>query len=214
MKRISDEKKCVLCLALVILMGFILFYTYIGDSQNQYEGIVRLHVLANSDTVGDQALKLKVRDAVIEYMEKQEDLHSAEETREYLGENLDRLEKIAEGVIASEGYDYSAKADLGVRYIPEKTYGDITFPAGNYEALNITIGRGEGENWWCVLFPPLCLLDEGTAADSVADESAGSGDGTISEESDEDDENSSEAQRLRLRWKLAEILGEGQDSQR
>ncbi len=214
MKMISDEKKCVLCLALVILMGFILFYTYIGDSQNQYEGIVRLHVLANSDTVGDQALKLKVRDAVIEYMEKQEDLHSAEETREYLGENLDRLEKIAEGVIASEGYDYSAKADLGVRYIPEKTYGDITFPAGNYEALNITIGRGEGENWWCVLFPPLCLLDEGTAADSVADESAGSGDGTISEEADEDDENSSEAQRLRLRWKLAEILGEGQDSQR
>ncbi len=101
-----------------------------------------------------------------------------------------------------------------MRYIPEKTYGDITFPAGNYEALNITIGRGEGENWWCVLFPPLCLLDEGTAADSVADESAGSGDGTISEEADEDDENSSEAQRLRLRWKLAEILGEGQDSQR
>ena len=150
MKKMSDEKKCVLCLALVILMGFILFYTYIGDSQNQYEGIVRLHVLANSDTVEDQALKLKVRDAVIEYMEKQDDLNSAGEAREYLSENLNRLEKIAEGVIASEGYDYSARADLGVRYIPEKAYGGITFPAGNYEALNITIGRGEGENWWCV----------------------------------------------------------------
>lgn len=203
----SDEKKCVLCLALVILMGFILFYTYIGDSQNQYEGIVRLHVLANSDTVEDQALKLKVRDAVIEYMEKQDDLNSAGEAREYLSENLNRLEKIAEGVIASEGYDYSARADLGVRYIPEKAYGGITFPAGNYEALNITIGRGEGENWWCVLFPPLCLLEEGTATD---DEVVS---GDESSEGNNDDEGSSEARKLRLRWKLAEILNEGQDSQ-
>ncbi|MFQ7102325.1 MAG: stage II sporulation protein R [Anaerovoracaceae bacterium] len=203
----SDEKKCVLCLALVILMGFILFYTYIGDSQNQYEGIVRLHVLANSDTVEDQALKLKVRDAVIEYMEKQDDLNSAGEAREYLSENLNRLEKIAEGVIASEGYDYSARADLGVRYIPEKAYGGITFPAGNYEALNITIGRGEGENWWCVLFPPLCLLEEGTATD---DEVVS---GDEASEGNNDDEGSSEARKLRLRWKLAEILNEGQDSQ-
>lgn len=207
MKKMSDEKKCVLCLALVILMGFILFYTYIGDSQNQYEGIVRLHVLANSDTVEDQALKLKVRDAVIEYMEKQDDLNSAGEAREYLSENLNRLEKIAEGVIASEGYDYSARADLGVRYIPEKAYGGITFPAGNYEALNITIGRGEGENWWCVLFPPLCLLEEGTATD---DEVVS---GDESSEGNNDDEGSPEARKLRLRWKLAEILNEGQDSQ-
>lgn len=207
MKKMSDEKKCVLCLALVILMGFILFYTYIGDSQNQYEGIVRLHVLTNSDTVEDQALKLKVRDAVIEYMEKQDDLNSAGEAREYLSENLNRLEKIAEGVIASEGYDYSARADLGVRYIPEKAYGGITFPAGNYEALNITIGRGEGENWWCVLFPPLCLLEEGTATD---DEVVS---GDEASEGNNDDEGSSEARKLRLRWKLAEILNEGQDSQ-
>lgn len=207
MKKMSDEKKCVLCLALVILMGFILFYTYIGDSQNQYEGIVRLHVLANSDTVEDQALKLKVRDAVIEYMEKQDDLNSAGEAREYLSENLNRLEKIAEGVIASEGYDYSARADLGVRYIPEKAYGGITFPAGNYEALNITIGRGEGENWWCVLFPPLCLLEEGTATD---DEVVS---GDEASEGNNDNEGSSEARKLRLRWKLAEILNEGQDSQ-
>lgn len=203
----SDEKKCVLCLALVILMGFILFYTYIGDSQNQYEGIVRLHVLANSDTVEDQALKLKVRDAVIEYMEKQDDLNSAGEARKYLSENLNRLEEIAEGVIASEGYDYSARANLGVRYIPEKAYGGITFPAGNYEALNITIGRGEGENWWCVLFPPLCLLEEGTATD---DEVVS---GDEASEGNNDDEGSSEARKLRLRWKLAEILNEGQDSQ-
>ena len=187
LKRISDEKKCIICLSLVILMGLLLFYTYIGDGSSDHEGIVRLHVIANSDTVGDQALKLKVRDAVIGYMEKQDYLQSAEETEEFLKDNLDRLEKIAEGVIASEGYDYSAAADLGVRYIPEKTYGDITFPAGNYEALNITIGKGQGENWWCVLFPPLCLLDEGT---------------------DDGDRELNDEQRLRLRWKLIEILEE------
>lgn len=187
MKRISDEKKCIICLSLVILMGLLLFYTYIGDGSSDHEGIVRLHVIANSDTVGDQVLKLKVRDAVIGYMEKQDYLQSAEETEEFLKDNLDRLEKIAEGVIASEGYDYSAAADLGVRYIPEKTYGDITFPAGNYEALNITIGKGQGENWWCVLFPPLCLLDEGT---------------------DDGDRELNDEQRLRLRWKLIEILEE------
>lgn len=183
LKKISDEKKCVICLALVILMGFLMFYTYIDDGNNEHEGIIRLHVIANSDTAGDQALKLKVRDAVIEYMEKQDDLHSSDETRSYLEDNLGRLEKIAEGVIASEGYDYPANAKLGVRYIPEKTYGDITFPAGNYEALNITIGSGEGENWWCVLFPPLCLLDEGTEQSDLTDQ-----------------------QRLELRWKLMEIL--------
>lgn len=168
-------------------MGMLLFYTYIGDGENTHEGIIRLHVIANSDTAGDQALKLKVRDAVIEYMEKQKNLHNADDTRDYLKNNLGRLEKIAEGVIASEGYDYPANADLGVRYIPEKTYGDITFPAGTYEALNITIGSGEGENWWCVLFPPLCLLDEGTK---------------------ETDNDITDRQQLELRWKLMEILHE------
>lgn len=183
MKNISDERKCVICMALVIIMGLFLFYTYADDGRNDHEGIVRLHVIANSDTVGDQALKLMVRDAVIEYMAKQEDLDSVEDTRKFLINNKPQLKKIAEGVIASEGYDYSAGVNLGVRYIPEKTYGDITFPAGNYEALNIKLGDGRGENWWCVLFPPLCLLDEGT-----------------------EDSDLTEDQQLQLRWKLIELL--------
>ena len=135
MKKISDRKKCMICLALVLIMGFLLFYTYTGDGRkNEHEGIIRLHVIANSDTVGDQALKLKVRDAVIEYLQKQDDLHTVDDTREYLETNLGSLEKISEGIIAANGRGYSAHAKLGVRYIPEKTYGDITFPAGNYEA--------------------------------------------------------------------------------
>lgn len=185
----SDERKCVILLILTILMGFLLFYTYIGDRENNHEGIIRLHVIANSNTVGDQALKLKVRDAVIAYMEDQEDLATVDETRDFLKGDLNRLETIADGIIAAEGYDYTAKADIGVRYIPEKTYGDITFPAGNYEALNITLGKGEGENWWCVLFPPLCLLDEGT---------------------ENDPDVVSQDQQLKLRWKLLKLLNNDQ----
>ena len=158
----SDERKCVIALILVLFMGLLLVYTYAGDGcRNDHEGILRLHVIANSNKVGDQALKLKVRDAVIEYMADQKDLKTVDETREYLKENKKRLQRIAEGVIAAQGYDYPAAVELGVRYIPQKTYGDITFPAGNYEALNITIGSGQGENWWCVLFPPLCLWTRG-----------------------------------------------------
>lgn len=201
LRRLSDEKKCVILLALTILMGFLLFYTYIGDSEhgrtagNDYDGIIRLHVIANSNTASDQRLKLKVRDAVIAYMDDQDDLGTVSETRRHLEDNLGRLETIAAGVIAAEGYDYKAKADIGVRYIPEKTYGDITFPAGNYEALNITIGDGEGANWWCVLFPPLCLLDEGTMTEAELD--------TLS---DEELEKLAKSQQLQLRWKLLEIL--------
>lgn len=209
MNRMSDEKKCVILLVLTIVMGLLLIYTYIGDTEfdkNDHEGIIRLHVIANSDAPDDQELKLKVRDAVIEYMNKQEDLKDAGDTRRYLETNLGRLEKIADGIIAAEGYDYSARADMGIRYIPEKTYGDITFPAGNYEALNITIGNGQGENWWCVLFPPLCLLDEGTVS---TDEKA------LSELTDEEladmeltDEELTDRERLHLRWKLLELLKE------
>lgn len=194
LRQLPDEKKCVILLALTILMGFLLFYTYIGDKENDYEGILRLHVIANSNTIGDQALKLKVRDAVIAYMNDQKDLSTVDETRRHLDDNLKRFEAIAEGVIAAEGYDYTAKADLGVRYIPEKTYGDITFPAGNYEALNITIGEGKGENWWCVLFPPLCLLEEGTETLDIENPAGGQ------------TAELTESQRLQLRWKLLELL--------
>ena len=118
----SDERKCVIALILVLFMGLLLVYTYAGDGcRNDHEGILRLHVIANSNKVGDQALKLKVRDAVIEYMADQKDLKTVDETREYLKENKKRLQRIAEGIIAAQGYDYPAAVELGVRYIPQKT---------------------------------------------------------------------------------------------
>ena len=202
MKKIPDERKCVICLTLVVIMGFLLFFTYAGAAENEHDGIVRLHVVANSNTAGDQALKLKVRDAVIEYMSKQEELDSIDDMRAFLENDKSRISRIADGIIASEGYDYSSEVSLGVRYIPEKTYGDITFPAGNYEALTITLGEGLGENWWCVLFPPLCLLDEGTEPSysdmPVSTDTAQTPQDSNTKELDQ--------QQLQLRWKVIELL--------
>ena len=202
MKKISDERKCVICLTLVVIMGFLLFFTYAGAAENEHDGIVRLHVVANSNTAGDQALKLKVRDAVIEYMSKQEELDSIDDMRAFLENDKSRISRIADGIIASEGYDYSSEVSMGVRYIPEKTYGDITFPAGNYEALTITLGEGLGENWWCVLFPPLCLLDEGTEPSysdtPVSTDTAQTPQDSNTKELDQ--------QQLQLRWKVIELL--------
>ena len=156
-------EQCLVTFALVVVMGFVLFSTYEeteATAVNEYNGIIRLHVVANSDSVDDQNLKLKVRDAVIAEVSNLESKNDIDESRQWLESHLDDLEAVADEVIAENGFDYKASAELGVRWIPEKTYGDMYFPAGNYEALTITLGKGEGQNWWCVLFPPLCLITE------------------------------------------------------
>lgn len=191
-----------------------MFCTYTADDANQHEGIIRLHVIANSNTASDQGIKLKVRDAIIKHMQSCDDISTRRDMEEYITANTDRLERIAEGVVASEGRDDNVKASLGIRYIPEKTYGGTTFPAGNYEALDIKIGEGKGENWWCVLFPPLCLLDEGTGSTDSSDgsqnlvENGAPADYDKEElaESIQADDALTDDQKLRLRWKIQELL--------
>ena len=212
--RLSDEKKCIICLILTIIFGIVMFCTYTADDANQHEGIIRLHVIANSNTASDQGIKLKVRDAIIKHMQSRDDISTRRDMEEYITANTDRLERIAEGVVASEGRDDNVKASLGIRYIPEKTYGGTTFPAGNYEALDIKIGEGKGENWWCVLFPPLCLLDEGTGSTDSSDgsqnlvENGAPADYDKEElaESIQADDSLTDDQKLRLRWKIQELL--------
>lgn len=123
--------------------------------------IFRLHVVANSDTEEDQNLKLHVKTKIVDYLEGilGED-RSLEATREAVKTHLDEIEEAAGQVIADEGYDYPVAAAVEKTYFPDKTYGDCTFPAGEYEALNVKIGKAEGHNWWCVLYPRLCFLDE------------------------------------------------------
>ena len=124
------------------------------------EKIIRFHVIANSDSEEDQAVKLKVKEAVVTSMEPMlADADSVDEVRKIIKLHMDEIEQIAQETLIEEGSTDEAKAELTHCYFPVKTYGEYTFPDGEYEALRITIGEGEGKNWWCVMYPRLCFVD-------------------------------------------------------
>lgn len=132
--------------------------------------LIRLHVIANSDTVEDQNLKREVRDVVLaEASKKLSEVRNVEEARRWLAENLASLTLAAEKSLERRGRPYPVKAQWGDFAFPTRSYGELVLPAGSYEAVRLIIGEGKGENWWCVLFPPLCLVDvtEGSAAREV-----------------------------------------------
>jgi stage II sporulation protein R len=122
--------------------------------------VLRFHVLANSDSTEDQELKMQVKAEVIAYLEEAlpEGL-DVDETKDWMRRNRDEIEAVASKVIEEEGYDYPVNVAVTTCYFPDKTYGDVTFPAGNYEAVRVEIGAAKGQNWWCVLYPNLCFLD-------------------------------------------------------
>lgn len=121
---------------------------------------IRLRILANSDSESDQAIKRLVRDAVnAEITKWVAELTSIEEARHLIRSRLPEIQKIAESVVEKEQSSQSVKADFGKVDFPTKLYGQFLYPAGEYEAILITLGEGNGANWWCVLFPPLCFLD-------------------------------------------------------
>ncbi|MEX2459732.1 MAG: stage II sporulation protein R [Paenibacillaceae bacterium] len=124
------------------------------------EQSIRLRILANSDSIEDQVMKRRVRDAVIAQMNtwvKEPD--GIENARRVVREQLPALQTLVTSELALYGYHYTVQVELGQVPFPTKMYGTRVYPAGNYEALRITLGRGEGQNWWCVLFPPLCFVD-------------------------------------------------------
>ena len=123
--------------------------------------VFRLHVIANSDTEEDQKLKLKIKTRIVEYLDeilgKDADL---DETKEAVLTHLGEIEREAEKLVHEQGFDYPVKAVVEKTYFPKKSYGDCTFPAGEYEALNVKIGEARGHNWWCVLYPSLCFIED------------------------------------------------------
>jgi len=128
--------------------------------------LIRLHVIANSNDPDDQALKYRVRDQVIITMsDKFSNVHDVNQARKVVGENLGFIQQLAAKEVAESGKTYPVTIKTGAFMFPAKRYQgemyDFTLPAGNYEALRIILGRGEGKNWWCVLFPPLCFIDPG-----------------------------------------------------
>lgn len=120
--------------------------------------ILRFHVLANSDSVEDQAVKEEVRDAVGAYLQPLlEEAENLEETKQIIGNNIRAIEEVSKETLKANGYDYEVTARITRTDFPEKSYGSYTFPKGEYEALQIVIGEGEGQNWWCVLYPNMCF---------------------------------------------------------
>lgn len=122
--------------------------------------ILRLHVLANSDSPEDQALKLTVRDGILSYMDANApDFQDVHEAKAWTSLHMEDLQKTAEEILLSQGCGDTVSLELATCYFPVKTYGDLTFPAGDYEALRVKIGEAKGQNWWCVMYPPLCFTD-------------------------------------------------------
>lgn len=122
--------------------------------------VLRFHVLANSDSEEDQKLKLSVRDAVLAYLEKEMPSQmDVEQTKLWMREHVREIEQTGLDAVEEQGYDYPVNAAVTTCWFPDKTYGDLTFPQGNYEALRVEIGAAKGHNWWCVLYPGLCFMD-------------------------------------------------------
>ena len=155
-------------LKMVIILSCLLFiYTTIcaisyaqNISNDISDSVFRLHVLANSDSKEDQDLKYIVRDNLLEYMNSIcKDCKTKQEAISLVQENKDTFEQIALNTIKEQGYTYPVKINIGNFEFPTKNYGDISLPAGYYDALRVEIGEAKGQNWWCVMFPPLCFVD-------------------------------------------------------
>ena len=150
----------ILALILLILVGVMPCYNMVMASETQQriaKQVVRLHVLANSDSASDQMMKLKVKQAVVEYLQEElSDVSSREEALYRIRELFPQIKNVAESILSENGCSYNVEICLEDTDFPEKSYGDMTFPAGNYTALRVLIGKGEGKNWWCILFPSLC----------------------------------------------------------
>ena len=150
--------KIILLLCVFILCAAVCDILPIHGEEKIYESVVRLHVLANSDSDEDQALKLKVRDEILSYISPLViDSKSQEDAMRIINEKIDEIEAIAQTTVYSHGYDYSVDVTLTLEEYPTRNYEAMSFPSGEYVSLRVLIGEAEGQNWWCVLFPPLCL---------------------------------------------------------
>lgn len=175
-------KRYFILLFVLSLFLILSAYSYVSAiSSNLSNSVFRLHVIANSDTKEDQDLKYKVRDGLIEYMKT---LTSSNNTKEEVikiaSEHKEDFKNIAKKIVVDNGYDYEINIEIGNFSFPTKTYGDISFPSGFYDALKVEIGNSKGQNWWCVMFPPLCFVDVNSGV--VPDESKENLEENLSEE--------------------------------
>ena len=158
-----------------LLFGLVFSMALMAYADNTQKGIaagvVRLHVVANSDDVYDQQVKLKVRDVIIDELAPiLDDVTNQEQAKQIIIENLKNVEKAAQSLLDENGFAYGAKVMYEKTHFPTKKYENIMLPPGNYDALKIVLGNGEGQNWWCVMYPPLCF--EGSVSGIIDEEQA------------------------------------------
>ena len=151
-------KRWELSLLLGVVCALLLGGWLRQEQDDLADSLLRLHILANSDSAEDQALKAAVRDRVLEEAQTlwPQDA-TLEEAKQAVSNHLDDLARAGQSVVDAHGYDYPVSASLETCWFPTREYQNFSLPAGNYQALRVVIGRGEGRNWWCVAFPPLCL---------------------------------------------------------
>lgn len=161
---ISNLKRFLVLIILFSIYVFICAFSYVNAvSANISSSVFRLHVIANSDSAENQNLKYLVRDALIDYMNSvSKNSNSKDEAISIAYQHKSDFYKIAKKVINDNGYDYNVNISIGNFAFPTKNYGDISLPAGYYDALKVEIGNASGQNWWCVMFPPLCFVDIST----------------------------------------------------
>ena len=142
----------------VIICGLLSMTGFCAACDDIDDRILRFHILANSDSKEDQSLKLKVRDEIVRYTDEMfAQCKNKEDAVNSAKNHITQIEKKASEVIRSNGYDYTVKACVTKMHFDTRTYSDFTLPAGEYDAVRITIGSGEGHNWWCVLYPAVCV---------------------------------------------------------
>ena len=200
----SNFKNYIFILFLLFLYTIICAFSYVNAvSTDISNSVFRLHVIANSDSTEDQNLKYKVRDNVLEYMNSiSNGVTSKEETIKIINEHKDDFYNIAINTIRENGFDYDVKINVGNFEFPTKNYGDISLPAGFYDALRIEIGEASGKNWWCVMFPPLCFVD---VTSGVVDEESKE---LMQDNLTEEDYSiiSDDSTEFKLKFKIIEIL--------
>ena len=198
---------------MVIILTFLFFvYTtlcaisYANDiSTDIANSVFRLHVIANSDSEVDQNLKYTVRDALLAYMNDLcANCTSKEEAISIASEHLEDFKKIALNTIQEEGFDYSVNVSIGNFEFPTKHYGDISLPAGNYDVIRVQIGQAKGQNWWCVMFPPLCFVDASSGI--VPEESKEDLENTLTDEEFSIVSDNDSNFGFQLKFKILEIL--------
>jgi len=154
------KKKFLYLLIIIITLIFSMNIYTNAMTKSISKKVIRFHVLANSNSTEDQALKLKVRDNVVAYTKEiLKNSSSLNESRDILTVNIPTIKNIAVNTLALENNYDNVEVLLTTSHFPDKSYGEFTFPEGEYEALKIIIGEGKGNNWWCVMFPPLCFTD-------------------------------------------------------